>query len=113
MEERVVAGSLYLAVFIAILIVFCVIYRIKRDHDEEKVKKALKSNRRFLIGPFQFLALSLISSEYILLNWMTISENSGFYERIVTGVFVLAVLIAVLVVFCIIYKMKKKRLDDF
>jgi predicted small integral membrane protein len=68
---------------------------------------------RLVIGPFQFLAISLISSEYILLNWMSITSDSEFTERIVAGAFLIAVLIAVLVVFCVVYLMKKRRGDDF
>jgi len=112
--ERIIAGALYLAVLIAVLIVFCVAYRFKRTYENiPKVAKSNKSRRRFFIGPFQFLALSLISSEYILWNWMSISETSDFTERIVAGIFFIAVLIAVLVVFCVVYRMKKRRGDDF
>ena len=112
-SERIIAGGLYLAVLIAILVIFCVVYWIKRKYNEIKETNPSNSPRRFFIGPFQFLTISLISSEYILWNWMSISETSGFTERIVAGVFFLAVLIAVLVVFCVVYRMKKKRGDDF
>jgi len=44
---------------------------------------------------------------------MSISETSDFTERIVAGSFFIAVLVAVLVVFCVVYWMKKKRGDDF
>lgn len=111
--ERIVAGSLHLVVLISILVIFCVVYRIKRKYDAEKVVEALKSRRRFIIGPFQFLAISLISSEIILWKWMSLSEITDFTERIIAGTFFIAVLIAVLVVFCIIYLMKKKGGDDF
>ena len=112
--ERIVAGALYLSVLIAVLVVFCVVYRIKRTYENtQKVIKLNKSRRRFLIGPFQFLAISLISSEYILLDWMSITSDSEFTERIVAGAFLIAVLIAVLVVFCVVYLMKKRRGDDF
>ena len=112
-SERIVAGALYLSVLIAILVVFCVVYWIKRTYNEIKETNPSNSRRRFFIGPFQFLTISLISSEYILWNWMSISATTGFNERIVAGVFFLAILIAVLVVFCVVYRMKKKRGDDF
>lgn len=71
--------------------------------------------RHNLIGPFQFLVLSLIVSEGLLVYWMSkISDNTiptNHYERIVVGSFSITVLIAVLVIFTVIYYIKKKHND--
>ena len=68
-----------------------------------------------LIGPFQFLALSLIASESLLAYWMSkltdFTIPANHYERIVVGSFSITVLIAVLVIFCVIYYIKKKHGD--
>ena len=63
--------------------------------------------RRIFIGPFQFLAISLIVSETLLGVWM-LEEAENSTERIVAGSLSIAVLIAVLVVFCVIYYVKRK-----
>jgi len=42
--ERIVAGSLSIAVLIAVLVVFCVIYYIKRKYDEIEVEDKMKNN---------------------------------------------------------------------
>ena len=63
--------------------------------------------RRYFIGPFQFLAVCLVIPEFLLGYWMLhIAENSD--ERIVAGSLSIAVLIAVLVIFCVVYSIKKK-----
>ena len=91
----------------------------------EKIKQARKTKhanetnqdkaRRYVIGPFQFLAFSLIASESILVYWMsqifTKTSTNYFHERIVVGSLSIAILIAVLVVFCVVYSIKKKRGD--
>ena len=65
--------------------------------------------RHNFIGPFQFLALSLIVSEGLLGSWMyKVKDYPDFTERIVAGSFSVAVLIAVLVVFSVVYWIKKK-----
>ena len=90
----------------------------------DKIKKKNKAKRngenkrdkvrRYILGPFQFLALSLIISESLLVFWISQIVNftdnapdSMYYERIVVGSLSIAVLIAVLVVFSVIYKIKK------
>jgi len=58
--------------------------------------------RHNVIGPFQFLALSLIVSEILLGWWMyQVKDSPNFTERIVIGSLSIAVVIAVLVVFCV------------
>ena len=65
--------------------------------------------RRLFIGPFQFLAISLIVSESLLGSWMyKVKDYPDFTERIVAGSLSVAVLIAVLVVFCVVYWIKRK-----
>ncbi len=83
----------------------------KRDK-ETKLAKETKPDkfRRYFIGPFQFLAISLITSEYLLGTWMSTPETSPT-EKIVAGSLSVAVLIAVLVIFCIVYSIKKKHGD--
>ena len=68
--------------------------------------------RRLFIGPFQFLAFSLISSELLFALWINeVKSNDVFTERIVAGSFSITVLIAVLVIFCVIYSIKKECKD--
>ena len=84
--------------------------KLKNETPEDKI-------RRYAIGPFQFLALSLIVSEVLLAYWMiklfdfTSSNSTDYYERIVVGSLSIAILIAVLVVFFVVYKIKKHRGD--
>ncbi len=84
--------------------------KLKNETPEDKI-------RRYAIGPFQFLALSLIVSESMLAYWMiklfdfTSSNSTDYYERIVVGSLSIAILIAVLVVFYVVYKIKKHRGD--
>ncbi len=88
----------------------------------EKAKRAIETKRdrarRYAVGPFQFLAFSLIASESLLVFWMSklfnfsaTASDTAFYERIVVGSLFIAVLIAVLVVFSVVYKIKKSH-DD-
>ena len=72
----------------------------------------------YFIGPFQFLILSLFVSEGFLVYWMyridafSDSTNSAiYYERIIVGSLSIAVLIAVLAVFTIVYRIKKSHGD--
>lgn len=74
--------------------------------------------RRRVIGPFQFLILSLFVSEGFLVYWMyridafSDSTNSTiYYERIIIGSLSIAVLIAVLAVFTVVYRIKKSHGD--
>ena len=60
------------------------------------------------IGPYQFLILCLLISESSFAYWMY-SIKPEEPERIVIGTFSLSVLIAVLVIFCVIFSIKKKR----
>jgi len=76
-----------------------------------------KFRRRF-IGPFQFLIVALSVSEGFLAFWMykinafsNLDNSSIYYERIVVGSLSIAVLIAVLVVFTIVYRIKKSHGD--
>jgi len=64
----------------------------------------------YIIGPFQFLLFSLSISEFLLILWMS-HEGIESPERIVVGALSIAVLIAVLVIFCVIYWIKKTRGD--
>jgi len=65
-------------------------------------------HQRYIIGPFQFLAFSLATSQILLGLWMLrtdiVIESD---ERIVIGSLSIAVLIAVLVVFAVVYSVKK------
>ncbi len=87
--------------------------------EEDKLKNETTGDkvRRYAIGPFQFLALSLIVSEGMLAYWMTklfdftSSNSTDYYERIVVGSLSIAVLIAILVVFSVVYKIKKYHGD--
>jgi len=56
-------------------------------------------------GPFTLLAVTLIVSEVLLGFWM-LSTATDSYERIVAGSLSVAVLIAFLVVFCVVYWIK-------
>jgi len=106
--------------------------RIKAEADtlirlaKQKNETGPDKFRRYFIGPFQFLAFSLIMSEGLLLYWMSeinavlnadpitvpISVlDTIYYERIVVGSLFIAVLIAVLVVFSVIYKIKNNHGD--
>jgi hypothetical protein len=68
--------------------------------------------RHNIIGPFQFLAFSLITSEILLGWWMyQVKDFTDFTERIVIGSLSIAVVIAVLVVFCVVYWIKKTHGD--
>lgn len=62
------------------------------------------------IGPFQFLAVTLIVSEFLLGYWMLFVAED-YYERIVAGSLSITVLIAVLVIFCVVYYIKKNHGD--
>jgi len=66
----------------------------------------------YFIGPFQFLILCLVVSESLLGYWMWIAIDGEYIERIVIGVLSVAIIIATLVIFCVVYSMKKKS-DDF
>jgi len=69
--------------------------------------------RGTFIEPFQFLAISLIVSESLLALWMyEVKDSTDFTEKIVVGSLSIAVLIAVLVVFAVVYWIKRKH-DDF
>jgi len=66
----------------------------------------------YVIGPFQFLAFSLTVSQILLGSWMLRTDIViGSTERIVAGALSIAVLIAVLVIFCIVYSIKKNHGD--
>jgi len=62
------------------------------------------------IGPFQFLIVCLFTSELLLAIWMILIKPD-FYERIVIGAFSVTILIAILVIFCVIYSIKKNSGD--
>ncbi len=99
--------------------------KINLVEEENLIKKAILVNehwqdklRRRAIGPFQFLILSLSVSEGFLVYWMyeinvfSDSPNSIiYYERIIIGSLFIAVLIAVLVVFTVVYRIKKSAGD--
>jgi len=106
--------------------------RVKAEADtlirlaKQKNETGSDKFRRYFIGPFQFLAFSLIMSEGLLLYWMSkinavlnadpitvpISVlDTIYYERTIVGSLFIAVLIAVLVVFSIVYKIKNNHGD--
>jgi hypothetical protein len=96
--------------------------KIKQVEEAKLIKKAKLINetridkaRRYILGPFQFLALSLIVSESLLAYWMSnlfdFTSSTDYYERIVVGSLSIAILIAVLVVFSVVYKIKKHHGD--
>jgi len=94
---------------------------IKEDNLIKKAKLANETPqdkaRRYAVGPFQFLAFSLIMSESLLAFWMygLVFSTNAFdtvnNERIVVGSLSIAVLIAVLVIFSVVYKIKKSHGD--
>ncbi len=62
-------------------------------------------NIRQAKGPFTLLAITLVVSELLLGGWM-LYKAADSYERIVAGSLSVAVLIAFLVVFCVVFKIK-------
>ena len=64
-----------------------------------------------VIGPFQFLIFSLVLSKSLLVCWMSGIDPENSMERIIVGAFSITVLIAVLVIFCVIYWIKKTHND--
>jgi len=77
-------------------------------------RSKIESCKHYILGPFQFLILALSVSEILLVFWMSeIDEKleSAYFERIVVGSFSITVLIAVLVIFCVIYYVKKNNGD--
>ena len=99
--------------------------KIKQIEEGKLIEKAKRINeshrdkaRRYVLGPFQFLVFSLIVSESLLTYWMyrlfdfiDSSNPTAYYERIVVGSLSIAVLIAILVVFSVVYKIKKSHGD--
>ena len=62
-------------------------------------------NIRQAKGPFTLLAITLVVSELLLGGWMLFKATDSF-ERIVAGSLSVAVLIAFLVVFCVVFNIK-------
>ena len=99
--------------------------KMKQSEEDKLIRKAKLINetpgdkaRRYVLGPFQFLAISLIASESLLVYWMSKLDDftgsaisTNYNERIVVGSLFIAVLIAVLVVFSVVYKIKKHHGD--
>jgi len=56
-------------------------------------------------GPFTLLTIALIVSELLLGSWM-LSAAAGSTEKIIAGSLSVAVLIAFLVIYCVIYWIK-------
>ena len=81
----------------------------KRDYVKNHI---VNPCNHYFIGPFQFLILCLVVSESLLGYWMWIAIDGEPYERIVIGVLSVAIIIATLVIFCVVYSLKKKS-DDF
>ena len=91
------------------------------NHNEGQKKTGLEDKhpkiefcKHYFLGPFQFLILALSASEILLGYWMLEidgSFESAYFERIVVGSLSITVLIAVLVIFCIIYCVKKNKND--
>ena len=72
-------------------------------------RNVIKPCKHYCIGPFQFLAISLIVSESLLGLWLwKVKDYSDSTERIVAGAFSIAVLVAVIVVSCVVYWVKRK-----
>lgn len=70
--------------------------------------------KHYVIGPFQFLLYVLVISEILLMGWMVginPDDKMAYYERIVVGSFSITILIAVLVVFSVVYHIKKDKKD--
>ena len=65
-------------------------------------------NEKIFLGPFKFLALSFITSEILFGAWLILIGNNESAERIVIGSLSVAVLIAIVVVFCVVYFIKRK-----
>ena len=62
------------------------------------------------VGPFKFLILSLVTSQLFFGLWMVLigNDNDSSDERIVIGSLTIVVLIAIVVVFCVVYFTKRK-----
>ena len=62
------------------------------------------------VGPFKFLILSLVTSQLFFGLWMVLIGNDvdSSAERIVIGSLTIVVLIAIVVVFCVVYFTKRK-----
>jgi len=62
------------------------------------------------VGPFKFLILSLVTSQLFFGLWMILIGNDpdSSAERIVIGSLTIVVLIAVVVIFCVVYLTKRK-----
>ena len=96
--------------------------KMKQAEEDKLIKKAKLINetrgdkaRRYVLGPFQFLVISLIASESLLVYWMSKLDDftgsaisTNYNERIVVGSLFIAVLIATLVVFSVIYSIKRQ-----
>ena len=63
-------------------------------------------------GPFTILVISLIISESLLVIWMFLATSNST-ERIVAGSLSIALFIAYVVVFCVVYwiKMTKQKVQ--
>jgi len=62
------------------------------------------------VGPFKFLILSLVTSQLFFGLWMVLigNDNDSSDERIVIGSLTIVVLIAIVVIFCVVYFTKRK-----
>ena len=62
------------------------------------------------VGPFKFLILSLVTSQSFFGLWMVLigNDNESSAERIVIGSLTIVVLIAIVVIFCVVYYTKRK-----
>ncbi len=68
-------------------------------------------DKKIQSGPLPVLIVYVIGSITLVSYWMSISETSN--EKIVFGAFSVALLIAFLVVFCVIYWIKKTNGNRF
>jgi len=68
-------------------------------------------DKKIRSGPLPVLVFYIIGSIILVGYWMFIAETPN--ERIVFGAFSVAILIAFLVVFCVIYWIKKTKGNRF
>ena len=85
----------------------------KNDSNMKCKRTRKESCKHYVLGPFQFLITCLVTSQILLWVWLfMLIENKDYsYERIVIGAFSITDLIAILVIFCVIYNIKKKSND--
>ena len=77
------------------------------------IQVLMSDSKGILYRPRIFLAFTLVLTEVLLVMWLyKIIESDNPDERIVVGSFMITTLIAVLVVYCIVY-LVQRRYDHF